>query len=221
MFSEKIVRPIAQYVRNNWVISPNTNFVKKQIGARAAYLGLTPVSAVTSVLDTLVGSIAGIGSILTLGLHKPTNDLHVRNIALSRLIVSLPFSGFLKVINPSAEFPGKTNENRILIGSQFDGLVFDFVLPKLKNYANEFSLSNNVFKKHVLSRLTFALTAIAAVVTRVADAAIGLVAAAFSIITLGIYPSLNNLAARGLHAPGVFHDIFYAAIKTINPWAVR
>ena len=221
MFTDNIAKPMARYVLNNWVYSPDTNFVKKQIGARVAFLGGIPLSATTTILDTLVGGIAGLGSILTLGRHKPTNRFHIYNIEVSRVIVVFPYGSLLKVINPSNEFTPKTKENRILIDSNGDGLVSNFVLPKLKNYARKFAGSENVFKMHVLSRLTFALTAIAAVVTRVADAAIGLVAAAFSIITLGLYPSLNNLASRGLQAPEIIKDIYYAAIKTINPWALR
>lgn len=234
MFTYSIAKPIQHYVEKNWVNSYDC--VKREVFARGAHLALVPISTVTSALDTIVGSLAGLGAIGTAGLHKPTVELYRRNIDSSRKIAARPFVSFLKFINPAAKFSGDENfvrrpsydsdyfdgdedYNKPKISGDGNGFITNGVRKYMSKAAIEFSFSQNVFKRHVLSRLTYALMGIASLVTRAVDGAIGLVAAAFSIITAGKFESLNNLAYRGLQAPGIIDDLFSSAIKFINPWA--
>lgn len=229
MFTYLIAKPILHYVEKNW--DNSYDCVKREVFARGAHLALVPISTVTSALDTIVGSLAGLGAIGTAGLHKPTVELYRRNIDSSRKIAARPFVNFLKFINPAAKFSGDENfvlsdyfdgdedYNKPKISGDGNGFITNGVSKYMSKAAIEFSFSQNVFKRHVLSRLTYALMGIASLVTRAVDGAIGLVAAAFSIITAGKFESLNNLAYRGLQAPGIIGDLFSCAIKFINPWA--
>ena len=45
---------------------------------------------------------------------------------------------------------------------------------------------------------------------------IGVIAALFSLLTLGTVDSINNLSSRGLQAGGVFNDLFYCTLKGLT-----
>jgi hypothetical protein len=92
------------------------------------------------------------------------------------------------------------------------------VINSLKALARSCYKSDNFLKRHVASRLTYALLAVSCLATRVADGAIGVAAAGLSVLTGGNFESLNNLAYRTLQAPGIINDLFYCTIKFINPW---
>lgn len=105
-----------------------------------------------------------------------------------------------------------------MISGDGDGFLSDLVINPLKDIARSCYNSDNFLKRHVASRLTYALLAVSCLVTRAVDGIIGIPAAGLSILTGGKFESLNNLAYRTLQAPGIINDLFYCTIKFINPW---
>lgn len=99
------------------------------------------------------------------------------------------------------------------------GLFTSLIVDSEINAAKKFADSKNILVRHIFSRIGFAFTLPTSMITRVADAALGLVAATFALITLGKISSLNNFAYRNINLPGLIPDMFFGVIKTINPWA--
>lgn len=208
------IGPVKDYVAKNWVSSEETSFVKKQVLARGAYLILAPASLVTSAVDAIIGVGAGIGAICALGKHKPTCQFTIKHLHSSDRMIAEPYVNLLKALNPDFEL----TEGRSLIGAMGHGFTSHFIREPLKEVARSCYDSDSLLKRHVASRLTYALLAIASVVTRAVDGVIGVPAAALSLLTLGKFESLNHLAYRGLQVPGIINDLFYCTIKLVNPW---
>lgn len=209
-------------VYNNLNESENPSFLKKQIGGRFCYLALTPFSAITSIADTVIGIGAGIGTIATLGTNPKIFNTSISYISSSRYIIAKPYINILRTINPNAKFfefdPDKQKSS---ISPTDDGLLTGEVQRFLELKALDASTSNNFLKRHVISRLTYALLAISSIVTRYVDGIIGVSAAVLSIAFLGTVEPLNNLAYRGLQSTGIISDLFYCTAKFINPWATN
>jgi hypothetical protein len=212
------VRPARKFVEDNWVRSKETTFLKKQVFARGVHLVLVPASLITSAVDAIIGVGAGIGAICTAGKHTQTYKFAMNHLCnLDRVFVN-PYVNFLRAVNPEAQF--STDKNNVAISSMGDGFLSDLISVKLKNYARHCYNSDNFLKRHVASRLTYAVLAVACLVTRAVDSVIGILAAIFSVFTFGKFESLNNLSYRALQFPGIITDLFYCTLKFINPWAV-
>lgn len=225
-------KPAEHYVDSNWVESDKTTFLKKHVLARGAHLLLAPASFITSAVDTIIGLGAGIGAICTLGKHQPTIKAAFNHLSSSNKLVVRPYVNILQTINPKAKFSGDlanqpyvvrylaqcTDYKPPMISGDGDGFISDIVINSLKNVARACYNSDNFLKRHVASRLTYALLAVSCLVTRAIDGIIGIPAAGLSILTGGKFESLNNLAYRTLQAPGIINDLFYCTIKFINPW---
>jgi hypothetical protein len=200
----------------NWAISDQTNFLQRHILARGTHFILSPASFITSSLDTIIGLVAGIGAICTLGKHRPTLNVTMDHLSGSTMLLARPYVHILLAINPQAKFPGNRD---IAISGDGDGFISDLVINFLSSVAIMCYESDSFLKRHVASRLTFALLAISCLVTRAVDGIIGIPAAGLSILTGGKFESLNNLAYRALQAPSIINDLFCWTIKFINPWA--
>ena len=59
----------------------------------------------------------------------------------------------------------------------------------------------------------------AAVISRVALAALAVPAVALSVATLGCVKPINRFASKTLRLPGLVNDLFMCTVKFINPWA--
>lgn len=216
--------PAEDYIDINLVHDDDTTFVKKHILARGAHILLTPVSFITSAVDTIIGLGAGIGAICTLGTHKQTFNVACYHLSSSKELFVLPYVNFVQTINPEARFSEAYIvrylglAKKAMISGDGVGFLSDFVINPLKNIARSCYNSDNFLTRHVASRLTYALLAVSCLVTRAVDGIIGIPAAALSILTVGKFESLNNLAYRTLQAPGIIGDLFYCTIKFINPW---
>lgn len=226
------IKPTRNYIEENWVHSNQTNFFKKQILARATFLVLAPSSLIIGAVDTIVGLGAAIGSLCTLGKHKPIFEAAISHLASSDKLVALPYLNILQTINPAATLMGDLSnepeeirslaESRgfvpAMISADGNGFITDRAIHSLKTIAKSCYNSENFLKRHVSSRLTYVLLAISCVVTRAVDGIIGVAAAALSILSMGQFISLNNLAYRSLQTTGIISDLFYCTIKFVNPW---
>jgi len=231
--------PLENYVNNNWVYSPGTTFIKKDVLARGAHFVLAPSFFITCAVDTIIGLGVGIGAFCTLGKHKPICEIAYAHLYSSNMLFVRPYVNLLQTINPEAKladrsnFKGNipffinyhgetklciTNNKPPMITADGTGYLSDLIINPLKDIGRSCYNSNNFLKRHVASRLTYALLAVSCLITRAVDGVIGVVAASLSILTGGKFESLNNLAYRTLQAPGIINDLFYCTIKFINPW---
>lgn len=204
--------PAEIYIANNWQ-NYSSNFAEKHVFSRFCHLGLIPWSPITTAVDTVIGAVTTVGALLTLGAHYQTFNFTERQLETSKFIIARPYLHLLQTINPQAEcFDHYSIPDK--------GFFTNWVCGKLANEANMCAhRDNSVFMKYIISRLSYLLLIVAAVVSRAVDLAIGLLAACFSIITLGCIPAVNNVAYRALQAPGVIHDVIIYTIRVINPWA--
>jgi hypothetical protein len=214
---KELTEPAANYIETNWILSHKTTFLKKQVLARGAYFCLTPAAFITHAIDTIIGLGIGLGALCTLGIHKPTVKMAINHLSDSKQLFANTYINFLKFINPGA-YADLNSSQEPTISAEGNGFLSDFVDKPLRDLARDCRNSDNILKRHITSRLTYALLAISCLVTRAIDGIIGIPAAALSILTLGKFESLNNLAYRTLQAPGIIRDLFICTIKFINPW---
>jgi hypothetical protein len=203
---------VESYIISNLSHSSTESFIKANILSRSLHLILTPISFITNSIDVIIGFGAGIGAICTLGKHEPTFTVAVTHLDNAKNLALGPYKNILRTINPNIIF----SKNPDVYG---EGFLSDFIIATLSPIAADFSDSDNFLKRHVASRLTYALLAIACLVTRVVDGIISIPAAALSILTIGQFASINSLAYRTLQAPAIISDLFYYLISFINPWA--
>lgn len=191
------------------------NPLAAEVLARGVNLVLAPASFLAAGGDTAVGLGAGIGALCTLGTQHSIVAVAERYLPWSRELVAAPYKHLLSTINPRArEYSGYA-----WISADGNGFITHYVFAYLSDKGREYRHSDDLLVKHVASRLTYALAAVACLVARVADGAIGLVAGLFSFFSVGKWESLNNLAGKALQAPGIICDLFYCTIRFINPWA--
>lgn len=207
--SELILIPAEKYVDQQLAFSDQASFFQNQILARGANLLLVPTSLITCALDTIVGIGAGIGTILTVGKHLPTCQFACNHIKQSFQLLPHVYASLLRAIHPQAS----------LGDTKLKGVV-GFVDP-IWEKANTYSLSDHFLKRHVASRLTFALALVASVVTRAVDGIFGICFAALSLLTLGKIEKMNEVAYNTLKASGVIRDLFFSTLLILNPWAFQ
>lgn len=220
--TQTLIDPAQDYVRNNLSNRINSfdgkeievTFFKREILARGAHLGLTPANALIKTVDTFVGLIGSVGVILTLGRHEDTLNFSDRHLVNCKTIVSQSYSHLLKFINPHASCDNW--ESYVKEGRH--GYLTNYTHP-IRRFAKESVKSENFFKRNISSRLGFAALAVACVVTRVADAILSVITMALSLVTVGLFKKVNNVALRSAQAMGLTHDLFYCATKILNPSA--
>jgi hypothetical protein len=220
--SNAVIRPINTYADKCIDPQRRPNFVEKQILSRVVNAGSALLTPLTSAVDIIIGLGAGVGTLCTIGTHKPTLQFALKHLNRSNQIISGSYIRALKTLNPNAGLTYATNYDETknpLIPADGDGLITHYVKKELIKIADGYSSSENILVRNVSNRLTLALLAVSCIVTRVADGIIGLGAATLSFITYGQIESLNNMAYRGLQAPGLINDLFQCIIKIINPWA--
>lgn len=196
------------------------NFVKKHVKGRCARLILIPASFTTCALDTIYGLGVGIGAICTGGKKTKLSTTAFNYLTNSNLMLSIPYSNLLRMINPKAEISSKALNH-------CDGILSHTVNFSLKGLASKYNqthwrcmISNNSFKHHIASRLTYALLAVACVVARAVDGIIGVAAATLSIVTVGKFTRLNDLAWKTLQPTGIIEDLWFCTMHCINPDAL-
>lgn len=197
-----------QFINLTWVNSNETSFFERQVLARAGYAVLTPLSVGTVLFDTFVGAVGSLAALATLTLNKSAFNFAVRHLSYSNLLLADPFENLLKTINPNAQI----HEDKR------NGFISAYVIESLHEFAKmTYESDSNALIRHGLARLTYALAAVAAVVTRVADIALGLVAGALALLTFGAFDQINSIAYKALKAPGVIADLMECGFLFINP----
>lgn len=198
-------------------------FLEKHFISRGRHLLLTPLSAITCALDILVGSILFLKVLSNGGTKKNSYERAFKHLESSQYILSLPYMNFVKIFNPAAIFSEDIRRSGVdqvsYISNEGDGLISDYPLHYMRAVATECYRSDKALMRQGAARAIYAMRILVAVITRVADAIIGVAAAPLALFTFGYVNSLNNLAFRALQAPGIIGDLFYTAIKLVNPLA--
>jgi len=191
---------------------PNSSFCENHIIDRGINLVFFGLSITFSTIQIAIATISSVGVILTGSLYKPANNVANKYFRMSAWnLVPITYCFLLRTINPSALFPRYCHIG-IISRIFFKSLFFAH-----KDYRD----SDNLFKRHFVSR-GIALTAIpVTLITSVADLAIGLTAATASIITVGHFVSINTVAVDGLASAIRITGLFGAIVSVVNPWAYQ
>lgn len=190
-----------------------SNFLHVTDFPRAKHCLLALAYPLPIALDTIIGLGAALGSLVTFG-HAPVFKFAERHLAKTTNFFSEPCFHLLGVINPRSKFKVKFRGLSYFV---FENACFDKTLQK---HAQEFRNSDNWLKRHVASRLTYAVNLVAVVVGCVVDAILCIPLAIASMVTFGKFQWLNEDAYAALGAPGgLIYDLFYGLSKMINPWA--
>jgi len=192
--------------------APNASFCQKHIIDRGLSLVCIPLEIIFSTAEIALAAISSVGVILTGSLYKPVNKLANKCFADGAYnLVPIPYCFLLRTINPSAPFPDHCHI----------GIISRIFLQELFFIHKHYRDSDNLFKRHFVSR-GIALTAIPiTIITSVADLAIGLTAATFSIVTVGYFETINTVAVDGLASAIKITGLFGAIVSVVNPWAFQ
>jgi hypothetical protein len=210
--TKTLIDPAVSYIDSTWTTSTNTS---EKIYARTANLLLAPVVLITCALDTILGLGATLGVVCTLGRHNIIADQAATLMLHSTKLLTAPYMQLLKTIDPKQRSYEKkyTNNYTCDKGLLTEKITFIFA------HILKISKSQNFFNRHIVSRLCFALLAMASLVTRVVDGLIGVLAASVSLLTLGYFHNVNQIAYQNLQAPGIITDIFVCILGILNPQA--
>ena len=170
-----------------------------EVATRACYLSLVPGTFVANVADTIVGIVAAAIFICSFG--KYGGNFSAEGIMASEKIVSQPFANLVKSINPQAKF------NFFDYKYYTNGKCISKVEKFFKKNQSQYIKSKSFLKKQIVSRLTFALQAVASVVARLADAFLGVGYATRSIFNAGRNNGFNNKAINHLRITGIVRDV--------------
>ncbi|MBA2727029.1 MAG: hypothetical protein H0U49_02510 [Parachlamydiaceae bacterium] len=186
------------------------DFSKNEVLPRLNYLVGAPIALTYRAIDIAIGAVGGLAAICTLGMHRETTNFAAKHLSSSKHLLSTPYFHLLRVINPNA----KLDTNKLSI---MDSRLFSRV-GRIDDAAYGYSSSNNFLERHVCSRLSYALLAISCTIEGIANGLIGIPTVLFSILTLGKFSSINNVAYDSLSkTSGTIGDLFFCAIKLINP----
>jgi hypothetical protein len=178
---------------------------RSEVLSRIISLLLIPGSAIANLADTVVAVFAQAGVILTGGNNQRLVNTANLHFSYSSSL-SVPFYYLIRVINPRSGPEPVTSR----------GITLALKL-KLEKIASKFFHSDNLLKKHTATRLTYALLAVACVVTRAVEAVFGLVGATLAVLTLGKFHRLNQFAYVNLHFTHIVRDIIQCATKIVFP----
>jgi hypothetical protein len=210
-----------------------STFSGNNFKARGVSAVLVPSTFGSTILDTLGGLVVGIFAGLPIvflremgyvnlsaaNLFKKSSDC----IQQSNFIFAEPFKHLLRVINPkvirdkapftvsSSEEDSKKNDPWV----SKDGV--GLLANQVHNAVKYLIKSESKLYRHTISRLVCALAPVAFVIARIADGIIGIAAAPFALLSGGCCESLNNIAYRGLQAPGLLFDLYRCAVGFIHP----
>jgi len=172
------------------VRSEKTNFMKKHIVSRLVYAALLPVALVTNICDVALGIFGFLGVILTVGRNQAVANFALNHLDSFKRLTLTPYLHVLKMINPSMKDTF----------DEFSWKISDLNVPNgLQPRAIHVSI---VIAKPIVCSFF---------------AAVGAISTPFSILTLGLVESLNELALGSWQGAGQSLNIFRNVIGWINP----
>jgi hypothetical protein len=175
-----------------------------------------PIAVATSSINTLktiVGITVSAASALSFGSFIKVN-YHASTLTYKELkILTDVYYSVIKVINPNFD-PSKCLHN---LPSDSIGIITRKIGFPIERAAYKTANSKNCLSKYGVSRVLYALNTIVSTITRIADLAIGLVAAALSIIPcVGRSEALNIFTIQHLTLR-IIQGICSGVRYTMNP----
>lgn len=177
------------------------------------------------VAQTTWGVIGTALSILSGG-NKAFNNWAEYTRAARNILPKL-YIPVVHVINPDASF---ANPKDKVIASKVHvinpkasldnvGVITSTIAAPFFETAKRAADAEAPFERYIVSRLSYALAAVASVVGRVADLALGIVGATLAIIPpyFGRNKAVNYFAVRHLTVFGVVHDVCRSFRGIVNP----
>lgn len=178
--------------------------------SRLKNLGHAPIAIGWDLVDAtgtlIIGTVASVLSIFTLGLLRDVND-RVTFRATTQFLPQV-YENVLVILNPLC----KIYEN------DSTGFLTRHIAFPLMTHGVNISRKKPLFsKENGFARLVFLAAAVASIFTRIIDLGVGVVLAGASLLTLGSYQELNVYAKEQLSGLGVIQDVFWCVRRIINP----
>lgn len=196
---------------------------KSRCLSRLYWMGGAVLSSLTTPVDNLVGIVSGAFSLMgeireSLKSQPNWESLNSRHKFTVRCFkecygLSCPFAGILFALNPDAVIDEDSEE--YWISGQGSGLISHHVRLAISAKAEE-TADSDFWGDRLIAKILYGAIIPVCLVTRIADFAIGLLAAPAAFVTGGLIPSLNHCAYRGLMIDGFIQDLFLATIKMIH-----
>jgi len=164
------------------------------------------LDAITSVVTTPL-------SCITFGQSRCINRIAQKSY-FSNFIFTSAYIGLISILNP------KINQQSYadFVGKEPKGLLTFFIVKPFFNSAQKLSSKQSFCKRHIVSRIYFAIGGLLSIITRIVDAAIGLIAALLVAVTLARVKVINMFAIKCLVTfPGVFHDVLTGIRGVFHP----
>lgn len=169
-----------------------------------------PVACVTVVQKawyTGVGVGATLVSSILLGLNDDVNKETDSCLLHSNDLAIVPYRAICRVINP--DYSGH---------SDGVGIFHRIFATRFLQLAVTTSYSRSFFSRHVISRLAYVAFGAAAIPTRIADFALGVIFGVIAVVPfLARIERLNTLALVHLNSTAVVQDVSMALRGFINP----
>jgi hypothetical protein len=155
-------------------------------------------------------------SCITAGQFKFINEMASEHSLSSNLIFFHSYTGLISIINPKISIDSYLNK----MNDDGRGIITSLVVTKLFEKAQDLNSEKKLSfcKKHIFSRVLFALGGILSIITKIADVAIGLIGALVVALTFAQVEKINMFAINNLITfPGVFHNVFTGMRGFIHP----
>ena len=198
------------------------SFVEKQLLSRLYHVSIATVTAATLAIDMVFVTTWYLVNLTTVGACSNPNlisyDLDSPLNEITNTILVRVFNHLIKTINPDAPLPQsypttakmKLGDDGVLLSRR---VLKDAIIPFLE----ELLKSDSFFEHEILSRMTAVGGALAAVIARITDLAIGSLAAIAALCTLGMVEEVNGIAREGLTATFLIADLHFFLLTAILP----
>lgn len=170
-------------------------------------LPLSAYQSLSATVDAGAGVVGAALSVLTGGIFTPINDIADYTVRADYILPCF-YVGIGQVVNPRFSFDPINPM----------GIVTDALAAPIFSQAKAAAQTDSLVAREIVARGAYLLGSAVAVITRVADLAIGLVAAAISILPLfGRVEAVNLFAVEHLMSLGVIDDVCKGFRGFINP----
>ena len=177
---------------------------------RLKHATLIPGYFICCTIDTVMGLGASIASFCTLGANKKIDNWTTYQLSQSSFILSKLFQQFLLTLNPKNSHLDTKKNLPFGCNTKY---VHSWEYETIQSSKSAYWL-----RRHLSTRLKAGLFLLACIITRTIDAIIGIIAACLSLLALGYYKRLNQIAFEGLQFPGVVFDIYVMCLDILNPF---
>ena len=191
---------------NNGSYKKSDGFLGREVGGRLIAIKNIALTAIATAGDCFKGILFAVLSFATVGLSKRINKLAGYNLMHSMELIPQIFRSALQIINPKSE----------LDANDIDGFFTQKVVNKYLDLQSDLS-DGNWFKRNVLSRAIHLILIPTSVIARVADFALGVIAAVGAVLTVGKFEKLNSFAYKNLQVMQIVRDLWFHVLQTINP----